>query len=91
MFKKISLPLLLGLAAAFAQVNTSTMDGLVTDAQGAVVPRVEIVVTNTLTSQAVKTVTDDKGHWAVPSLATATYSVTAVSPGLGLPISTMPA
>jgi hypothetical protein len=81
MHKKMSLCLLLGVAAALAQVNTSTMDGLVTDDQGAVVPRVEIAVTNVLTGQTVRTITDDKGHWAVPSLATSTYSVTAVSPG----------
>ena len=73
--------ILLGLAAALAQVNTSTLDGLVTDPQGAFVPNVEIVVTNTLTTQTFKTVTDGKGHWAVPSLSTATYSITATAPG----------
>ncbi len=72
---------LLGLAAALAQVNTSTLDGLITDPQGAFVPNVEIVVTNTLTTQTFKTVTDGKGHWAVPSLPTATYSITATAPG----------
>ena len=64
-----------------AQVNTSTLDGLVTDPQGSLVPKVEIVVTNTLTAQTFKAVTDSKGHWAVPSLPTATYSVTAAAPG----------
>ena len=72
---------LLGVAAAMAQVNTSTLDGLVTDAQGALVPKVEIVVTNTLTTQTFKTVTDSKAHRAVPSLPTATYSVTAAAHG----------
>jgi hypothetical protein len=81
MFKTRVVFLLLGLAVAVAQVNTSTLDGLVTDPQGALVPKVEIVVTNTLTTQTFKTVTDSKGHWAVPSLPTATYSVTATAPG----------
>src|SRR5579863_8876329 len=72
---------LLGVAAAMAQVNTSTLDGLVTDAQGALVPKVEIVVTNTLTTQTFKTVTDSKAHRAVPSLPIATYSVTAAAHG----------
>jgi len=77
-----TLLLLLGLAAsAVAQVNTSTMDGLVTDQQGALVPKVEIAVTNILTGQIFRTLTDDKGHWAVPSLPTATYSVTATAAG----------
>jgi hypothetical protein len=81
MLKTIAVFALLGLAAAMAQVNTGTLDGLVTDPQGALVPKVEIVVTNTLTTQTFKTVTDSKGHWAVPSLPTATYSVTATAPG----------
>lgn len=81
MFQTRALFLLLGLTVAGAQVNTSTLDGLVTDPQGALVPKVEIVVTNMLTTQTFKTVTDSKGHWAVPSLPTATYSVTAAAPG----------
>src|ERR1035438_7379173 len=80
MYKTIAV-LFLRLAAVIAQVNTSTLDGLVTDPQGAFVPKVEIVITNTLTTQTFKTVTDSKGHWAVPSLPTATYSVTATAPG----------
>jgi hypothetical protein len=69
------------LAAAVAQVNTSTMDGLVADPQGALIARAEVAVTNTLTGQVFRTITDDKGHWAVPALSTATYSVTASAPG----------
>jgi hypothetical protein len=62
MLKTIAVFPLLGLAAAIAQVNTGTLDGLVTDPQGALVPKVEIVVTNTLTTQTFKTVTDNRGH-----------------------------
>ena len=80
MHKTIAL-IFLGCALALAQVNTSTLDGLITDPQGAFVPRVEIVVTNTLTTQTFRTVTDARGHWAVPSLPTATYSITATAPG----------
>ncbi len=85
MFKTFAVFLLLGLATAMSQVNTSTLDGLVTDPQGAFVPKVEIVVTNTLTTQTFRTVTDTKGHWAVPSLPTSTYSVTASAPGAKMP------
>src|ERR1700755_3390775 len=81
MFKTITVGLFLGIAMSMAQVNTGTMDGIVTDSQGALVPKVEIVVTNTLTTQSFKTVTDGRGHWAVPWLPTATYSVTATAPG----------
>ena len=68
-------------ALSFAQLNTSTMDGTVTDSQGASVPKAIVLVTNSGTGQKLRTLTDDKGHWAVPSLSTATYSVTVTSPG----------
>jgi hypothetical protein len=71
----------ISICAAVAQTNTSTLDGSVTDTQGAVIASAEIVVTNTLTGQTFKTATDAKGHWAVPSLPTATYSVTVKSAG----------
>ena len=73
--------LLLSLAAAVGQVNTSIMDGLVTDPQGALIGRADVAVTNSLTGQVFRTLTDDKGHWAIPALPTATYSVTVVAPG----------
>ena len=68
-------------AAAFAQINTSTMDGTVTDPQGSLIPRAQVTVTNSLTGQAFRTATDDRGHWVVPSLPTATYSVSISAPG----------
>ncbi|HEY2016978.1 MAG TPA: carboxypeptidase-like regulatory domain-containing protein, partial [Bryobacteraceae bacterium] len=81
MHKTKSFLLLLCLGVAVAQVNTSTMDGLVSDPQGALIARAEIAVTNTLTGQVFRTITDDRGHWAVPALPTAEYSVTATAPG----------
>ena len=74
---------LLALAAAvgFGQLNTSTMDGVISDPQGALVAKAQIVVTNTLTGQTFQTLTDDHGHWAIPALSTATYSVSATAPG----------
>jgi Carboxypeptidase regulatory-like domain len=70
MLKTRAFLLLLALSVAVAQVNTSTMDGLVTDPQGALIGRSEVAVTNTLTGQVFRTITDDKGHWAVPALPT---------------------
>src|SRR5258708_7159027 len=64
MLKTSAFLLLFALTAAVAQVNTSTMDGLVTDPQAALIARAEVTVTNTLTGQVFRTVTDDKGHWA---------------------------
>src|SRR5258708_18940272 len=81
MHKTRAFLLLLSFAAAVGQVNPSIMDGLVSAPQGALIGRADIAVTNTLTGQVFRTITDDKGHWAVPALPTATYSVTAVAPG----------
>src|SRR5690348_6678834 len=54
-------------ALALAQLNTTTMDGIVSDPQGALIPNAEVIVTNNLTGQAIRTLTNDRGHWAVPS------------------------
>ena len=48
------------------------LDGLVKDFQGALVPNAQVTVVNTLTQQTFSAVADDKGHWAVPALPTAT-------------------
>jgi hypothetical protein len=66
---------------ALGQINTTTMDGIVSDPQGALIPNAEVTVTNNLTGQAIRTLTNDRGHWAVPSLSTATYSVAVSAAG----------
>jgi len=78
---KASVLLLALAAAAVAQITTATLDGLVRDPQGALIPRAEVTVVNTQTGQTFRTDADDRGHWAIPSLATATYRVTVTAPG----------
>ncbi len=73
--------LLLATAAALAQTLSSTLDGLVKDSQGALVPRAEVTVTNTGTAQTFQTVTDEKGHWFIASLPTGAYRVAVTAPG----------
>src|SRR5437763_7398321 len=68
-------------AAAFAQNSTSTLDGFVKDPQGSLIPNAEITVTNLATRQPISAVTDERGHWAVPSLPGGTYSVSVTSAG----------
>jgi hypothetical protein len=68
-------------AAAIAQNSTSTLDGLVKDPQGALIPNAQVTVVRVDTGQTINAATDDKGHWAVPSLPGGTYSVSVVSPG----------
>ncbi|HEY1343078.1 MAG TPA: TonB-dependent receptor, partial [Bryobacteraceae bacterium] len=65
----------------FAQGNTARMDGNVTDPQGAAVPLAEVQVANTATGQSFKTITDERGQWAVPGLGAGSYRVAATKPG----------
>lgn len=81
-FRSIAaLPVVFAAMVTAQVVNTSTMDGTVTDTQGAVVAKAQVTVKNTDTGQTFPAASDDRGHWAVPSLATATYSVTISMPG----------
>ncbi len=64
-----------------AQINSSTMDGLVTDPQGGAIVKAEVTVTNTQTAQVFRTFTDERGHWVVPALPTALYSVSVSANG----------
>src|SRR5215471_13624026 len=68
-------------ASAFAQNSTSTLDGLVKDPQGALIPNAQVTVVQVATGQTINATTDDKGHWAIPSLPGGTYSVSVTSPG----------
>jgi hypothetical protein len=68
-------------ASAWGQSNSTTLDGTITDVQGASVPKADVTITVINTGQRVKTVSDERGHWAVPSLSTGNYSVTIKAPG----------
>ncbi|MCX6632041.1 MAG: TonB-dependent receptor [Candidatus Solibacter sp.] len=66
---------------AFSQVNTSRLDGTVTDPTGASVPGAEVTVSNVATGQTIKTTTGDRGDWALTSMAAAQYKVVVSKPG----------
>ncbi|HEY2017973.1 MAG TPA: carboxypeptidase-like regulatory domain-containing protein, partial [Bryobacteraceae bacterium] len=67
--------------AASAQVTTGRLEGTVTDSQGAGVPGAQVKVVNTQTGQTLSVAADDRGYWSVPSLSSATYTVTVSHPG----------
>ena len=76
--------LLLFLAAfsGFSQVTTTArLDGTVLDPQGAAVPGAQVTVVQTATGQSLRATTDEKGYWALPSLATGAYKVTITHEG----------
>src|SRR5438552_19205803 len=75
MFSAWLLVLALGITG-LAQVTTGRVQGTVTDAQGGVVPGAQIKVVNKLNGQAFDALTNELGFWALPSMPTATYSVT---------------
>ena len=66
---------------ANAQVTTGRLEGTVTDPQGASVPGAQVKVVNKLTGQTLTNETDEKGLWSLPSMPTATYTVTVNHPG----------
>src|ERR1700687_2625413 len=65
-----------------AQMTTGTISGVVSDAQGAVVPGVTIKVNNEGTGIARETVTDGQGHYRIPELPVGTYTIEAEFAGL---------
>jgi hypothetical protein len=84
--KSLSLRFLLAIAVlvAFAPIafaQTATLDGTVTDPQGAAVAGAQVEVINAATGQVVRTITDVSGHWALPSMPAATYRVTVTKEG----------
>ena len=67
--------------AALGQQEMATMTGTIRDATGAVMPNAVVVATNIRTNISVKTETDDRGVYTIPSLRPGDYSVSAERPG----------
>ena len=68
-------------SAAFGQRVTGSIDGRVSDVSGAVLPGVEITVTNDSTGETRATITNEIGLYNIPLLRSGTYSVQASLPG----------
>jgi hypothetical protein len=66
---------------AFSQATTATMDGVVRDPSGAIVPGTAITVTNVETRISSKWVTNGEGHFIAPFLQPGVYEVTAEKEG----------
>ena len=67
--------------SSFAQQETATISGTITDATGAIVPRAAVVATNVQTNLSIRTQSDDAGLYVIPSLRPGEYSVSAESKG----------
>ncbi|MEO8369328.1 MAG: TonB-dependent receptor, partial [Candidatus Solibacter sp.] len=79
--KKLTALALLCASLIYSQVNTSRIDGVITDPAGAAVPGAEVTVSNLATGQTIKTTSSERGDWALPSMAAATYKVSVTKPG----------
>jgi hypothetical protein len=80
----VTLVALLGISQqpAAAQVSSnSSLSGSVIDPSGAVVPGVDVTITNEGTGAVYKTITAENGTFMVPSLNPGTYTVTVDAPG----------
>lgn len=62
---------------ALAQSTFASLTGSITDASGAVLPRVTITVTNTATQGTRTAVSDDTGNYVVPNLDAGAYRIVA--------------
>jgi hypothetical protein len=63
-------------AKAGAQLDTSTIRGIVTDRSGAVVPGTTVVITDMNTNRSFTTITNSTGEFAAPSLSVSSYRLT---------------
>ncbi len=63
--------------------TTGSISGTVKDPSSAVIPGATVTATNTATNVATKTVTDDKGFYAFPSLPVGRYNVKVEEEGFG--------
>jgi hypothetical protein len=68
-------------AAVFAQSNTGSITGVVTDPNGAVVPNATVTITNQGTNEKRTVQADAEGRYEVPSLPTGIYTIEASSSG----------
>lgn len=75
--------LFLLLAASWAQVSTSRIEGTVTDKTGAVLPDALVKVTNEGTGISYENKTTSSGSYIVPSLTPGLYTITVSHEGFG--------
>ncbi len=66
---------------SFGQIKSSTINGTVTDATGAIVPGAEVVVTNEETNISITTTSNEQGEFLAPYLSAGRYVITVKKAG----------
>src|SRR5262252_9176806 len=77
---KCNVYLLLFATLLFSQATTS-ISGIVTDPTGAAVPAADIQVAEAATGRILKTITNERGEWVIPSMPAGAYRVTVTKSG----------
>lgn len=70
-------------AALLSAATTGSISGTVKDPSDAVIPGATVIATDTATNVQTKTVTDDKGYYAFPSLQVGRYNIKVEEEGFG--------
>src|SRR5438128_10574803 len=68
---------------SWAQLPTATLNGIVTDPKGAVVPAAHVTLTSTATAQKREANTSSAGAYVFTSLAPGSYDLHVEAPGFG--------
>ncbi len=68
--------------AAFAQINTGSISGTVSDASSAVIPRASVVAQQLSTHLKSRSTSTEQGQYSVDQLPPGEYSITVNAPGL---------
>jgi Carboxypeptidase regulatory-like domain/TonB-dependent Receptor Plug Domain len=84
----ISVLLLMWPSAAVAQNDVGSVVGFITDPTGAVIPGAKVTIANEGTGETRNVTTDAQGHYAVPNLPPAIYTMTAEAKGFEKFVST---
>ncbi|HEY0796076.1 MAG TPA: TonB-dependent receptor [Acidisarcina sp.] len=75
--------LTMGPIRSYAQTDTGTLNGTVSDSSGAMVPGATVTATNQDTNVDRTVTTNDAGSYSIPSLTPGNYSVTVAKSGFG--------
>jgi hypothetical protein len=70
-----------------AQVSGATLSGVITDAQGGVVPNAKITIKNVATSVTLETASNSSGAYTAPNLNPGDYTVAVSAPGFSTAVS----
>src|SRR5215471_16700168 len=63
------------------QTVTATLTGTITDSSGAAVPNASVILTNQLSGDVRKTVSNAAGYYSLPAIPAATYALSVTAGG----------